>query len=109
MQGPKEAPPSGSGLLIRLYWLFFCNVVLIFILAFIIEKHPQFPSLLDAAYLAALSSLIIIRYVDIRFFDGQTGEGKPATIDNWRRYALLVGLAGPAVWFVSRVLAHVLK
>jgi hypothetical protein len=109
MPDQKEAPTSGAGVLARLYWLFFGNTLLFFLLVFIIQKRPKLPSSLDAAYLIAVASLILVRYVDIRFLNGQTGEGKPATMANWRRYALLVGPAGAGAWLLARVLMHFLK
>ena len=108
MTDQKEAPISGTGFLVRLYWMGIGNVLLLFLFFFIVEKRLIFPSLLDAAYLVALASLILIRYVDIRFLNGETGDGKPATLTHWRRYAMIIGSAGGAAWLLARVLAHFL-
>lgn len=109
MQDQTEVPLSGKGFLVRLYWLFLGNALLFFLLVFIFEKHPKLPSLLDAAYSVALASLILVRYVDIRFLNGQTGEGKPATMAHWHRYALLIGSVGMGGWLLARVLIHFLR
>lgn len=109
MQDQKEASPSGKGILARLYWMFFGNILLMFVLVFIFEKRPSFPSFYDAAYWTALAFLIFVRYVDIRFLNGQTGEGTPATMIHWRRYAVIVGPVGVGAWILVRVLVHFLK
>lgn len=109
MQDQKEPQTSGIGLLVRLYWMGIGNVLLLLFLVFIVEKRLQFPSLLDAAYLIVLVSLVLVRYVDIRFLNGQTGDAQPATMIHWRRYAMIIGSAGGAAWFLARVLAHFLK
>lgn len=105
----QEVPPSRPGLLVRLYWVILGNAILFFLLVLLFEKHPRLPSLLDTAYLVAVAALISIRYVDIRFLNGQTGEGKPATMTHWRRYALLIGPVGVGAWFLVRVLTHSLN
>jgi hypothetical protein len=109
MKDPKDVTPGGVGLLLRLYWLFLGNVLLLFLLVFIIEKRPGLPSLFDAAYFAALISLITVRYVDIRFLKGETGEGKPATMADWRTHALIVGPVGAGAWLLVRFIVHSLK
>lgn len=114
MQDPKETDPkqtssSGTGVLLRLYWLILGNALLFFVLVFIFERHPKLPSLLDVAFVATMASLLIVRYIDIRFFDGQTGEGKPATMQDWRGYGILVGAVGTGGWLLARGLAHFIR
>jgi len=109
MPDQTEAPIGGAGCLVRLYWIFLGNAVLMFLLVFIFEKRPAFPSLIDVACLATVASLIAVRYVDIRFLDGQTGTGDPATMAHWRRYALLTGIVGSGLWLLARAFTHFLK
>lgn len=106
MPDQKEATQSGIEFFVRLYWLFIGNVILFFILAFILEKHLRFPSILDALYLCAIVALILVRYVDIRFLKGETGEGKPATMAHWRRYTMLISLVGVGAWLLFRGFIH---
>ena len=109
MPDQKGAPSSGAVLLARLYWMFIGTVLLLFLLVFIFEKRPRFPSLHDAAYWVAVASLVIVRYVDIRFLSGKTGEGQPATLADWRRYTVLLGSVGMAAWLLVRAIVHLLK
>jgi hypothetical protein len=109
MADPTEVYINGKGVLARLYWMFFGNLILVFLLIFIFEKGPGFPSLHDAAYLVTLVSLLIIRYLDIRFLKGETGEGKPATMTDWRHHAVLVSSVATGAWIVARATGHFLR
>ena len=109
MQDHTGVPPGGAGILARIYWMFVGNVLLLFILALIFERHPPFPAVLDAAYLSVVTSLVLVRYLDIRFLHGETGDGKPATLAHWGRYVMLITAAGTAAWFLARGMAHLLK
>ena len=106
MQAQTETPVTGGGFLARLYWAFVGNALLFFLLVFLLEKRPPLPSLLDAACWLAIISLILVRYVDIRFLNGETNEGKPATMAHWRRHATLVGFIGTGAWLVTRLIVH---
>lgn len=109
MQDAKDTHLSGAGFFIRLDWLFLGNALLFCLLVFIIEKRLPLPSFWDSVYLAPLISLIVSRYGDIRFLNGQTGEGKPATMAHWRRYAILISLVGVGAWLLTLVFVHFLK
>ena len=109
MPDQKPVPLSGSGVLARVYWMFFGPTILFFSIIFILQKGQRFPSVFDAVYWIALVSLLLVRYVDIRFLNGETGEGQPATMAHWRRYALTIGVALAGVWLVVRGLAALLK
>lgn len=109
MQDQAKVSTSGIGVLARLYWMFLGNMFLLFLLAFIFQKHPKLPSLLDALYFVVVASLICVRYIDIRFLNGETGEGNPATMADWRQYAMIVAPVGVGVWLSSRVLIHFLQ
>jgi len=107
MQEFKEAPAlAGAGVLLRLYWIGFGNIVLLFLLIFALEREPAFPSLMDLVYFLVLVSVIGVRYVDIRFYNGTTAEGRLATPGHWRRYALWMSGAGLCAWGLARLAAH---
>lgn len=106
MQTQADVPVNGFGILARIYWMFLGNVLLLFLLALLFTKAPSFPSLLDAAYGGVVVSLILVRFVDIRWLKGETGEGQPATLTHWRRYTILLGSVGIGAWLLARGLAH---
>ncbi len=104
----KAAPEysSGAGCLLRTYWLLAGPTILVFLLADILQKSPEIPSLQDLGLIVAAASLIAARYVDVRHYKGQTGYGEPATLGHWRSYALKIGVGSAGVWLAVRILAH---
>jgi hypothetical protein len=95
---------SGAGCLTRLYWMFLGIALLALVAAFLLQKNPKFPSFLDVGYLFAVASLVFVRYIDIRYLKGDTGEGTPATMDHWRKYSIVLVLGSLCVWLVIRFL-----
>lgn len=80
------------GCLIRLYWMGLGNAVLFFSAILIAQRREDFLSELDAVYGSAVFSLVMFRYIDIKYFKGNTSTGEPATMAHWKRYmrAMLV-------------------
>ena len=109
MTDQRNSHPSAIGALVRLYWMFGGTALLLFILVFLLQEHPNKLAPLDAVYFVVTASLILVRYIDIRFLNGETGEGKPATMINWRRYAILVGSVAVGAWMLARMFTYVLK
>jgi hypothetical protein len=75
------------------------NAVLFFSAILIAQRREgDFLSELDALYGSAIFSLLMFRYIDIKFLNGSTSTGEPATMAHWKRYAgsMLVGTL--AVW-----------
>jgi len=99
---------SGAGCLMRLYWTLAGNVALAITFGILLHKHSKFPSLVDAACLFLVTSLVCVRYFDIRYCKGETGDGKSATMAIWRRYSLLIVLGSACVWLSIRFLIPML-
>lgn len=98
-----ESPASTAGCLTRLCWMFLGNATVLFLLLAIAERNLAFPSLMDAACLAAIAFVIACRYIDIRFLAGQTADGKPASMTDWRRHTLIVSTLGASAWAAVRM------
>jgi len=109
MPDNKEVPMSGTGCLVRSYWIFIGTIFLWFCLVSIFLKHQTQLTLRDAAYFVAVAALIIARHIDIRFLNGLTYEGKPATMNHLHRYTKFVGAAGVSAWLLVRILVLVQK
>jgi len=58
----------------------------------------------DAVVWLLIGLLIGARYIDIVRFRGQTINDQPATMTHFKRYVLLVLVAGAAVWALARAL-----
>jgi hypothetical protein len=98
MEEPVEKPLGGSGCLLRLYWLFAGNIILFFLIAFIIDKHFKFPSWHDLAYWITITTLIVVRYIDIRYMLGETAEGKPAYMSDFNKYTQKLLIVSFVMW-----------
>ena len=107
-QDAQEArEPSGSmlALLARLYWMLLGNMA-VAISAAAVASAASSPSPADAVLGASVLSLIAVRYADIVYLDGATAEGEPATIADFRRYAVGVAGLGLALWVACTAISR---
>jgi hypothetical protein len=49
--------------------------------------------------------LILARLIDIRYLGGETMDNKPATLRDWRRYALFILIAAGILFAAGKFLA----
>ena len=103
MDEPITKQSSGSAFLIRLHWIFGGNVILFFLVIFIIDKHLKFPSWHDLAYWVTVITLLAARYIDIHYMQGETAEGKPASMSDFRTYTLITLIASSLAWALTCV------
>ncbi len=106
LQRQEEKEPQTESmeflpLLLRLIWMVFGNVAL-FLCAALVAKGTA-PIVMDIIFFVVVIGLIVVRYVDITRFNGQTSEGKPATFAHWRQYAVLMAVISAGVWALARV------
>ena len=99
----KYDPPAGC--FFRLFWMMIGNLVLLFCAYFIAQHRSSLLSIADAFYWIVVGSLLAARYVDIRYLYGLTAEGDPASMADWRRYAVLVLIASTGLWLVVHAVA----
>ncbi len=107
-ESPSTSPPQDSlgGCLVRIAWMFL-GIGALFVLAVFIAQRPRAAlSGFDAAYWAVVAAVIGLRYVDIRALHGQTAGSEPATMAHWRRYAIVVLVAGLAAWGLAHGIAY---
>ena len=81
---------SVLGLFLRLYWVMLGNGVVVIAAAFPV-MYPHIPVALPLAGLGfGVVSLVAARFVDIRYCSGQTADGTPAGLDDWKRYVRIL-------------------
>ena len=81
---------SVLGLFLRLYWMMLGNGVVVIAAAFPLV-HPRIPIALPlAGAVVGVVSLIAARFVDIRYCGGQTADGAPASLEDWKRYVTIL-------------------
>ena len=100
-QGSQAELSGCMPLFLRLTWMALGNAAL-FLSAALVAKGTA-PFVMDIIFFMVAIGLIVVRYVDITKFKGQTSEGKPATLAHWRRYAVLTAVISTGVWVLARI------
>jgi hypothetical protein len=94
-------PSQLGGCLIRLLWLGIGNLVLVLAAIGIVQNKSGFTlTSVDLVYWFTALGLPILRYVDIRHFNGKTSDNQPATMSHWARYAAEVLGISLVLWLV---------
>jgi hypothetical protein len=109
---PPVAPvynqTSGASVFARIFWILIGNAVLFFLALSIYQKHAAL-SLLDLFYWIIVVLLVVIRYCDIKYLGGLTGQGQPASIAHWRKYSKFLLLITAGAWLVVHALVFLSK
>lgn len=107
MSEPTSTGKSGGiGCAARFFWMGAGNAVVAFLLVFIAQQEDFQIGGLDLAYLVTVVALIAVRFVDVRYLDGRTTEGEPATLASWRRYAATTAVVCVALWGAAHAVGH---
>jgi hypothetical protein len=107
MSDPSEKPTTGGGCLLRTYWMMVGNALVALAAIFIAEdKGVSFTSK-DILYWLAVGSVITGRYLDIRFMNGQTADGKPATMKDCERYTTVYGGVAVLGWIACHLISAI--
>lgn len=101
-QSPAQEPTGCLSVIVRLSWMAVGPALLFFLLFRIAEVGRA--TVLDVLYWAVAVGLVVLRRVDITRLGGQTANGDPAGLADWRRYALGVGVAALGLWGFAHTL-----
>jgi hypothetical protein len=105
----KDAPSSPGmgfgGCLVRLGWMLFGSVILLFS-AVVIARHQGFLSVADGVFWAAIAACVGLRYFDVSRMHGQTASGEPSTLAHWRQYTIRLVAVGAIVWGVAHGISY---
>ena len=96
-RGTPRQSSSGLSVVARAYWMLFGYGAAAASAAWVSQSGP-FPAAADAVFWASVLALSFVRYVDIAFLGGETAEGDPATLHDWRKYSLIVAGVALATW-----------
>ena len=93
-----------SAVLPRLYWMVFGNIILL--LTAVTTVLGSFQNLLVASFVfwANAICMVIIRYLDIRYFQGETSDGQMATMAQWKKYSISLLIASAFTWALTLML-----
>ena len=93
---------------LRLFWLFIGIMALAICAMFIAKDHDRSVSGVDAVYGLLIPLLILSRYLDVRFYKGDTAYGLPATMADWRHYSLYLTGFSLLGWLAAHGIAFLL-
>ena len=107
MEAPEKRSEPPAGCVLRVFWMILGNLVLFFCAFFIADKPGAFLkfSLFDIVFAAVAVALLAARYIDIRYLNGTTAVGAPASMTHYRRYALILVAASVGVWVAAHGIA----
>ena len=99
----KQDDDALGGCLIRLFWMIAGNALLFFCALSIGQGNSKLFAPIDALFWVLVGSLLIARYVDIQYYNGMTGDGDAATMADFKRYALILGVISIGLWIGAHV------
>ena len=97
---------TALGFLARFWWMFFGNMFLAFSLIFLLFNKGDFFHPADWVFWITVATLVFMRYVDIRFCDGQTATGKRASLTDWTWYTALLLAVAVVLWGMAHGVNH---
>jgi hypothetical protein len=97
METQDRKNDSSAGCLIHLFWLLLGNIMLLVVAGQLFSGGGKF-SWLDILYWLLVFLILLARYADIRYFKGATIEGRPSSMQDWRRHALILILLAGLAW-----------
>ncbi|MCK6470960.1 MAG: hypothetical protein L6R28_04365 [Planctomycetes bacterium] len=102
--GKTPEKTGGAGCLARIYWMFLGNAVPLFA-AILLATEEGDVLAMSIIFWGGIAALLLVRLVDVRMLNGQTGDGKPADLGHWTRYAAGIVLGGLAIYGGALALA----
>jgi hypothetical protein len=97
---------TALGFVARFWWMFFGNMFLAFSLIFLLFNKGGFFHPADWVFWITVATLVTMRYVDIRFCDGQTATGGRASMADWTRYTALLLVCAVVLWGMAHAANH---
>jgi hypothetical protein len=97
----QQAHPLAA--VVRVLWLVVGNLALVVLIVFIVRRETF--SVLDLLYWLTFVSVVLARFLDIRYLGGTTLGGAPATLADWRRHAALLLAVVGSTWGLERLLS----
>jgi hypothetical protein len=102
MDQPTQNPSQLGGCLVRVLWMAVGNLVLILAAVNIVQNGTGFTlTLSDAVFAVTALCLPVVRYVDIRCFQGRTADSQPATMAHWFRYTATILGSSLVLWLIA--------
>jgi hypothetical protein len=108
---PKQPDPEQSEgqsgclpVLARLFWMVGGIATLLFCGIYIVMRKATFAVYL--IYILVTISLVGVRFIDIKYFMGETVNGERASLSHWRRYTLQLLIFAGLLFIAAKILAQ---
>jgi len=98
--------PVGVGCA-RVFWIMIGPPALAVLAYHVASKGGGWLTGLDVAYLAVLAALLAVRWLEFRSGFGVTAAGQPLNDAGLRRYLVMAGSVGLAVWVGANLVGNV--
>jgi hypothetical protein len=104
----KSSSPSSSisAAAVRVFWMIVGTGFLIGLSLYIATNPGKSILVPSCLYVLNLVCMMLMRYIDIRFLNGQTVDGEPATMQHWARYSIFLSGIAAALWGAALLLSH---
>lgn len=89
-------------LVLRITWMILGPAILFTLAGLISQRRGG--SAIDLWFAGVLALVILARLVDITRYQGTTGDGEPATLADFRGYALKLAAAAAAAWLLAHLI-----
>ncbi len=99
----QEYTPFGA-LLTRVYWMVLGHAAIIISAFFIVSNKS--PRIAHTLYVLLVACLILVRFIDIKIYHGETSEGTVATMAHWRRFSVIVIAYSILIWAAALLAAR---
>lgn len=93
-------------LLLRVFWMLLGNIILFLIAFGIYDSGKKGLGLKDAFYWIILILLMLARFIDIKFLDGLTVRGSPASMSHWYRHIITLIICAGLLWGLAHIANH---
>ncbi len=94
----EQEGASAVGIVFRLGWLVVGPLCMVGYLMHLGRHDPPLISLMSLGFWALVAAIIIVRYIDVQKYDGETTNGVTATMKDFRGYVVRLLAAGGVAW-----------
>jgi hypothetical protein len=106
----QGTPPSQEGevlaRMVRLTWRILGNFLLFIFLILMIVGSPEARVVINIVFWAVVAGLIVLRYIDIRVFQGRTADDNPATLKDWLHYSIGLAAMAGIFWVIAQAIIN---
>ncbi len=102
---PTNNHSSILSFILRLFWMLLGNAILFVSMLLIFQSTDGKFHIVDTVFWVTTASLVIARYLDIKFYNGHTATGEPADMSHWRGYTIILLVCSAVLW----VLLHAIN